>query len=79
MSPANSKLTLARALVLAALALGLATTLACGIGTYADTGSPTPGPWWPWVCPDGGGPAPDAGCEPPDASPVDACGEETCG
>jgi hypothetical protein len=76
------KLTLAHALLIAALTSGLAMLIACvacGIGTYADTGSPTPGPWWPWVCPDGGEPAPDAGCKPADARPVDACGEGTCG
>jgi hypothetical protein len=53
---------------------------ACGIGTYRDTGSPEPGAWWPWVCPDSGNVAPEGGCEPPDAGEgcSDAEGDAAC-
>jgi hypothetical protein len=54
-----------------------ATTLAaCGIGTYGDTGTPEPGQWWPWVCPDASTPAADAGCLP--ARPPDARAPTSC-
>jgi hypothetical protein len=58
------------------LAVCMAMPAACGIGPYGDTGSPEPGPWWPWVCPDGGTPAPDAGCLP--AQPTDARARPSC-
>jgi len=53
--------TVVPVLVVLLAALGLS---ACGLGTYSDTGGPLPGQWWPWVCPDGGTPDPDAGCVP---------------
>ena len=57
------------------LVVGLAS--GCGLGTYDDNGSPFPGQWWPWVCPDGS-PAPDAGC--PDAAcPDGGCAAEPDG
>ncbi|MHB1845124.1 MAG: hypothetical protein ACYCWW_09855 [Deltaproteobacteria bacterium] len=46
---------------------------ACGGGVYDDSGQPYPGQWWPWVCPDGGYPAPDAGCLP--ACPTGGIGD----
>ena len=46
---------------------------ACGLGTYEDTGSPEPGQSWPWVCPETGMPAPEAGCGPKDSSPDEGC------
>jgi hypothetical protein len=58
------------------LSLCLTMIAACGIGTYGDTGSPAPGQWWPWVCPDGGAPAGDAGCLP--ARPADARAHAWC-
>ncbi|MHB8420459.1 MAG: hypothetical protein ACYDCL_20490 [Myxococcales bacterium] len=48
----------------------LASLAACGNGLYDDSGQPSPGQWWPWVCADiptdGGAPglAPDSGCAP---------------
>jgi len=54
---------LAAALTVGMLALGTA----CGFGPDSDTGAAVPGQWWPWVCPDGGTPQPDAGCPVSDA------------
>ncbi len=52
--------------------LGLLTGLAlaalgCGFGLADDTGKPIPSDYWKWTCPDGGRPAPDAGCPRQDA------------
>lgn len=58
------------------LTLCAAMLSACGMGTYGDTGSPEPGPSWPWVCPDGGVPEGDAGCLP--AQPTDAEARTPC-
>ena len=46
--------------VLLAAAVGLVAS--CGFGVADDTGKPIPGNTWKWACPDGGAPAPDAGC-----------------
>ncbi|HVT07443.1 MAG TPA: hypothetical protein VHO67_08290 [Polyangia bacterium] len=53
-------------LLLAALAGAAA---GCGFGLADDTGKPLPSGYWTWACPDGGAPAPDAGCHP--AVPAD--------
>jgi hypothetical protein len=37
----------------------------CGLGLYDDSGSPAPGIWWTFVCPDGGDVDAEGGCEPP--------------
>jgi hypothetical protein len=70
-----------RVLLLCLGAACVTSAAACGFGTYADTGSPEPGTWWPWVCPDSGDLAPEAGCLPPEAG-SDACadgsGDEGC-
>ncbi len=55
----------ARLVLASAAFLSACTGAACGFGVYDDTGSPEPTDWWPWVCPDGGAPAPDGGCLPP--------------
>jgi hypothetical protein len=49
--------------LVAAAAFG-ACLAACSFGLYSDDGSASPGQWWPWVCPDGGDAAPEAGCDP---------------
>jgi hypothetical protein len=49
-------------LVLVAMALS-ALEVACGLGTYDDTGAADPGLSWPWVCPEGGSLTED-GCVP---------------
>ena len=68
-------LSLVIALTAAAFATGL---VGCGFGTYPDNGSAEPGPWWPWVCADGGGPVPDGGCPPPPCADAaaDSCPED---
>jgi hypothetical protein len=50
----------------------LLATAACGFGFSNDTGKPIPEGWWPWVCPDGTVPAPDAGCPAVDGGAADA-------
>jgi hypothetical protein len=61
------KRTLGTPALVAALSACLA---ACSFGLYSDDGSPSPGQWWPWVCPDAGDAlAPEAGCEPPHRCP----------
>lgn len=48
----------------------VAISAGCGFGLADDTGKPAPSDYWKWACPDGGAPAPDAGCRP--AVPADA-------
>jgi hypothetical protein len=61
------------------LLLGAALIAGCGFGLYSDDGSPSPGSWWPWACPDGGDASADGGCLPrcPDGA-VDAQGDAGC-
>lgn len=40
-----------------------AATSGCGFGVADDTGKAIPATYWKWACPDGGAPAPDAGCQ----------------
>ena len=49
----------------------------CGFGGADDTGRPIPADYWRWRCPDGGAPAPDAGCVAggADAATSDAAGD----
>ena len=44
-------------------AAAAAVVAGCGFGVADDTGQPVPAGYWRWVCPDGGAPAPDAGCK----------------
>ena len=46
-------------------AAAVAASAGCGFGLADDTGKPVPSGYWKWRCPDGGTPAPDAGCRPP--------------
>ena len=47
------------------IALAVVLLSGCGFGLYDDNGGTDPGQWWPWICPDGGDAAPEAGCLPP--------------
>jgi hypothetical protein len=58
-----------------ALALCLGVSIATGCTLYDDTGTPDPGVYWSWVCPETGDPAPEAGCGPRDASREEACAD----
>jgi len=61
----DTKSTRAGLLQVIALALAATSIAACGLGLYDDDGSAAPGPWWPFVCPDGGAVDPDGSCLPP--------------
>ena len=54
-----------------AVCLGLPMTPACTLDN--DTGSPDPGMYWGWVCPDGGGTPVDA------SAPIDYVASGSCG
>ena len=42
--------------------LGSGSIAGCGLGSYDDTGGAAPASSWTFVCADGGGIAPEAGC-----------------
>ncbi len=55
-----SRLAACALLLAAAVAL---TASGCGFGVADDSGKAIPADYWKWACPDGGAPAPDAGCK----------------
>jgi hypothetical protein len=65
-----------RSVIWLLLATAAAITAAgCGFGRADDTGSPIPGQYWGWVCPNGDAPVGDAGCPSADGGASDATGD----
>jgi hypothetical protein len=62
-----------------ATALGIASLTACSRGLDDDTGVPEPGPWWPFVCPDGGDVDAEGGCPLPPCPDSGSDGEANGG